>query len=113
MLLRPISRIVDSSGIGMITKPAEKIRDVEIGGQRLLDIELACPNMGENADSADQSEYVALVDWLKAAPRKEAKWKSGAGLYTTTDIRALLDNQPHTVEFPSAEFGIDVRSLVV
>ena len=100
-------------GIGVITKPAERIRNVEIGGQRLLDIKLACLNMGENAGDADKSEYVGLVDWVKTVRRDEAKWKSGAGLYTTTHIRASLDNQPRTVEFLSGEFGIDIRSLVV
>lgn len=100
-------------GIGVIIKPAERIRDVEIGGQRLLDIKLACPNMGENAGNSDKSEYVCVVDWLKDVSRTEPKWKSGAELYTTTHIRASLDNQPRTVDFLSREFGIEIRSLVV
>lgn len=100
-------------GIGKIMEPARRIRDVEIGGERLLDLNLECENMGENSGNADNSEYVALVKWIKAVRRTEAKWKSHAELYTTTHVRASLDNQPVTIDFLNREFVLDIRSMVV
>jgi hypothetical protein len=100
-------------GVGRILEAARRIRDVEIDGRRLLDMSLKCSNMGENSGDALNSEYVALVDWRKAVPRAEAKWKRGHGLFTTTHVRASLDNQPTTIAFLDREFGVDVRSLIV
>lgn len=100
-------------GVGVITQQARRIRDVEIGGQRLLDVSLKCPNMGENAGNANNSEYVALVDWRNSVPRSDAKRKGGAKLHIARGIRASLDNQPRTIEFLSREFGVDIKSLVV
>ena len=100
-------------GIGRIIEQARRIRDVEIKGQKLLDMKLSCRNMAENADSADKSEYVALVSWHKKVSRQEARWKRNAGLFTTPQIRASLDNQPNTVRFLNQEFDVDLKSLVV
>jgi len=100
-------------GVGRILQPARRIKDVEINGSRLLDLDLKCKNMGENADDPLKSEYVALVEWVKAFPRKEAKWKPKSGLYTTTHVRASLDKQPKTIAFVKREFGVDIRSLII
>ena len=69
--------------------------------------------MGDHSNNKDKSEYVALVEWIKAVPREEAKWKIKAGIYTTTHIRASLDGQPKTLEFLEKEFDLDLRELVV
>ena len=100
-------------GIGRIREPAKKIKDVEIRGKRLLDFDLRCKSMGDHSNNKDKSEYVALVEWIKAVPREEAKWKIKAGIYTTTHIRASLDGQPKTMEFLEKEFDLDLRELVV
>lgn len=100
-------------GVGKIIEPAKRIRDVEIAGRPLLDLDLKCKNMGVNSDDPIKSEYVARVDWIRTFPREKAKWKAKSGLYTTTHIRASLDKQPSTIEFIDQEFGIDIRSLVV
>lgn len=99
-------------GVGRIKEKATMIRDVCIGNKRLLDLNLRCKNMYENSDSKDDSEYVALVEWLKTCTREEAKWRSHPKLYTTTWVRASLDGQPETVKFIEESFDIDIRSLL-
>jgi len=96
-------------GVGRIKEKARMIREVRIGNKRLLDLELNCKGMTEDSDSKEDSEYVALVEWLKTCSRKEAKWRSKPKLYTTTWVRASLDGQPETVKFIEESFDIDIR----
>jgi hypothetical protein len=99
-------------GIGRIAKAAQRIRDVEIAGSRLLDLPLSCGNMGENAGDPEKSEYVALVDWVRKVSRNDAKFERNAGLFTTTHVRASLDRQPRTVAFLDEAFGVSLETLV-
>jgi hypothetical protein len=99
-------------GIGRIKRKAQMIRDARIGSKPLLDLRLRCKNMNDHSDSSDLSEYVCIVDWLKAVPREEAKWRSTPKLYTTTHVRASLDGQPETVAFLEEQFGILIRELI-
>jgi uncharacterized protein len=46
--------------------------------------------MDDNIDSDEKCEYVALVKWIRSVPETEAKFRSG--IYTTTHVRASLDN---------------------
>ncbi len=99
-------------GIGRITSLAKPIRDVTIAGKPLLNCHLRCPNMADNVDSDDLCEYVATVEWIKAVDRAGAKWKSKAGIYTTTLVRASLEGQPETMKYLEKEFGLNLRALV-
>ena len=99
-------------GVGRIKKKAEMIRNVYINNKRLLDLNLKCKNMDDNMDDPELSEYVALVDWIRKFPRQEAKWKPNAGLYTTTHVRASLDNQPRTIQYIKEQFGVNLPELV-
>jgi hypothetical protein len=99
-------------GIGRVIHAARPINDVRIRDCRLLDLDLRCPRIVENADSAERSEYVALVDWIAAVSREEAKWKAKAGLYTTTHVRASLDGQPKTIAFLEDAFELNLQTLV-
>ena len=99
-------------GIGILNDRAKPIREVIIKGKPLLSYNLCCPRMDDNVESDELCEYVAPVKWIAAVERSRAKWKSNAGLYTTTHVRASLDGQPKTVSFLEAEFGIDVAELV-
>jgi len=99
-------------GIGKITDRAKPIREVIIKGKPLLSLHLKCKNMADNAESDELCEYVALVKWVVAVERDRAKWKSKAGIYTTTHVRASLDGQPKTIAFLEKEFGVNVRELV-
>ena len=99
-------------GIGRIKKQAKMIKEVKIGGKPLLNLPLRCPNMGDNSDSPDRSEYVALVDWVKWVPREQAKRRASPKLYTTTHVRASLDGQQETVKFIEEQFGIAIRDII-
>ena len=99
-------------GIGKLTSRAKPINEVAISGKPLLRHELRCKNMADNVTSANLCEYVATVEWIKAVDRANAKWKSKAGLYTTTHVRASLDGQPTTIAFLEEAFGVSVREYV-
>lgn len=99
-------------GIGVLIDRAKPIREVIIKGKPLLSHNLCCPRMAENAESDELCEYVAPVKWAAAVEREQAKWKTKAGIYTTTHVRASLDGQPKTVAFLEKEFGVNLRELV-
>lgn len=99
-------------GVGRVIQPAKRIRDVEIDGKRLVDLDLVAKTINTNSGDPVNSEYVALVEWIKTVPREQAKFKRKSGLYTPQRVRASLDNQPTTVDFINQEFGVDMRSLV-
>ena len=99
-------------GVGKIIEPAKRIRDVEINGRRLLDLDLKRKYMGLNSDDPVKSEYVALVRWVKTVPREKAKWKAGSGLFFGRGkIKQSLGQQPPTIDFVGQEFGVDIRML--
>lgn len=100
-------------GIGQVKDQAMPVREVIINGKPLLSQELQCKGLADNAESNDLCEYVAPVEWIRKVPRNEAKWKPNSGLYTTTHVRASLDNQPATIEFLERGFNVDLRSLIV
>jgi len=99
-------------GVGQVTQGAKPVRDVLLGSVPLLQKELVCPNIAENSNDPDRSEYVALVDWLRSVPRSEAKWKPKSGLFTSQLVRASLDGQPYTVQYLEKEFAIDFTGLL-
>jgi len=99
-------------GIGKIIQEARPVQLVDIKGQSLLSLPLVCDNMADNSNSEKNSEYVALVSWIKTLDRKEAKFKSNSGLYTPQKVKASLDNQPVTVKFIETEFDIKLKELM-
>lgn len=98
-------------GVGKILTKAKRIRDVGIKGKKLLDYPLKCRNMGDNSESAEKSEYVCLVEWLKTVTRDQA-WKYvGRKLFAPRNVRATLDGQDETIEFIRQKSGIDLNAL--
>jgi hypothetical protein len=98
--------------VGRIKTKAAMARDILIDGHPFLSLPLLCALMGDNSTDPELSEYVCLVDWIKAVPKGEAKWRSTPKLYTTTHVRASLDGQPETMKFLEAEFGVNLRDLI-
>ncbi len=98
-------------GIGRITQRAKPIREVKIKGRPLISLALECQNMDDNIDNDEKCEYVALVEWIKTAPVEQAKMKRNSGIYTTTHVRASLDNQPATKTYLEKEFGVKFDEL--
>jgi uncharacterized protein len=99
-------------GLGIIVERAKPIREATIRGKPLLSWPLTCTNMSENVESNDLSEYVALVRWVAAVERGQAKWKAKAGLYTTTHVRASLEGQSATLDFLEAVFNVNIKLLI-
>lgn len=93
-------------GIGKIIERAKPVEEVYIGNNKLLSLNLKCKNMSDNSNDYEKSEYVCTVNWIEITNRDNAKWKSNRNLYTTTHIRASLENQKETIEFLEKEFKI-------
>jgi len=100
-------------GIGKILKRAVPVHDFRVDGKGLLTQDLVCKEMGQHLKDLDLCEYVCSVKWLRKCERTEAKWKSNGGIYTTTHIRASLDNQPKTIEFLNEQFAIDLKEAAL
>ncbi len=100
-------------GIGQITTRAKPIREVVINGVLLLDLPLRCPNMRDNYESNEKSEYVCLVNWKTTVSRQNGKWKKNTGLFSTQLVRASLDNQKATLDFLESEFNIKLTELII
>ena len=96
-------------GIGRIRTNAVPANQIVIQGKPLVTL---CPQMGVDSDSVENSEYVAMVDWIKSLPREQAQMKRRSGIYTTTHVRASLDGQPMTVAFLSKAFDIDFKDIL-
>ena len=99
-------------GVGTISAEAKPIRDVKINGKPLLSLSLLCPNMADNVEDDEKSEFVARVRWIKTVDRSAAKFRSKYGLYTPQKVRASLDNQPKTVRYVEDQFGINLGELI-
>ena len=100
-------------GIGRILTKAKMIREVIIWEEPLLSLKSPkCEGMNEHCEDPIRSEYVCKVKWLKRVRREEAKWQSNAGLYTTTHVRASLENQNKTLKFLQRKFGIPLNGMV-
>jgi hypothetical protein len=69
-------------GVGEVTAPAVRVRDfeVEIDGAAvpILSAPLRATAMGDRADDAELSEYVARVRWIDARRQEAAFWARSA-----------------------------------
>lgn len=99
-------------GIGKITQEAKHIQLVTIKDKPLLELPLVCDNMAENSESDENSEYVALVKWIKTLDREDARFERKSGLYTPQKVKASLDNQPVTVKYIEKEFELNLSELM-
>lgn len=99
-------------GIGKVLTKATMIRDVIIRGQPLLSLPLKCKGMDDHCEDPERSEYVCKVKWLRKVRREEAHWETKAGLYTTTHVRASLENQKKTLNFLQWKFKIRFEWMV-
>ena len=99
-------------GIGKIKEQAKMIREVKINGKPLLQLPLR-QDMSQNSNNPELSEYVAIVDWIKCVPRNKAWWRKSPKLYTTTHIRASLDNQQATIKFIEDHFKVKIKNLII
>lgn len=68
-------------GVGIVKEAAVHVREfmVEQSGKAtsLLSLQLEAPDMDENSDDPDASEYLVKVEWLRAVPKEQAFWEKG------------------------------------
>ncbi len=89
-------------GFGRVTSEAVMVRDFTANGQKLLEFPLTQPNMNQNMNDPERSEYVVGVDWIKTVSVADAKTFKGA--FAIPSVVCKL-TQPATLEFLAKEFG--------
>jgi hypothetical protein len=98
-------------GVGEVTAAAVAVKDftVDLDGQTIpiLEAPLAAPNMGDNADDPEQSEYVARVRWIDARPSDQAVWEKG--MFANQNVVAKL-RQPFTLQRLAEIFQLDASA---
>jgi uncharacterized protein len=99
-------------GIGKIRTRAKMIREVIVRGKPLLSLPLKADRMDDNCDNPERSEYVCKVKWIRKCSRDDAKWKSNANLYTTTHVRASLENQRTTLRYLQRGFKVCFKDMI-
>ena len=99
-------------GVGIVEQGPIRVRDFRWHGKPLKRCGLKQPDIYDNSDDEDRSEYPVKVRWKKTVSADRAKWKARKGLFTTRLIRASLANQTKTLTFIEAEFGIRFKDMV-
>ena len=99
-------------GVGRVKEKAVRVIDFKIAGKSLRQFKLKEPNIFDQYDN-DKSEFLVKIDWLKAVERKQAKWRSKSGLFTSQLIKASLQGQNKTRNFLEAEFKINFKELLL
>lgn len=83
-------------GVGTVTESVKRINEffVDIDGRKIpiLDCELDAPNMGEDSENPELSEYLVRVEWIKTVPREQAYRVTGmfANQNTVCKLRNLF-----------------------
>lgn len=92
-------------GYGQVTREATPVQDFEVNsiGEKLLELPLKQPNIKDNADNPDLSEYIVGVNWIKTFNRDEARKISG--IFANQNIVCKLRDQ-QTLDFLIKEFSI-------
>jgi predicted transport protein len=97
------------TGVGIVKEGPVRVGDfkVELGGREvpILQAPIAAPEMGEDADDPELSEYVVRVDWERTVPLAEAVWEKG--LFANQTIVCRLRDD-HTLERLRERFDLPV-----
>ncbi|MEB3012829.1 hypothetical protein VJI77_07505, partial [Parvimonas sp. D2] len=68
-------------GVGIVKGGATPIKkfDVEANGKKipLLSAKVLAPQMNENSDDPEKSEYAVAIEWIKTVPVEKAIWQKG------------------------------------
>jgi uncharacterized protein len=91
-------------GVGVVNASAIPVKEFTVNGQSLRALYLTQPNIFENCDSQEKSEWVVAVNWIATVPSEECKWQSKIGLFSTPSTKASLEKQVITLDFLEREF---------
>lgn len=96
------------TGVGVVKEESVRVTEfkVDVAGEEIpiLDAPLDAPNMGENADDQELSEYVVKVEWIKTDPIENAYKEKG--LFANQNIVCRLRNK-FTLDRLKKHFEID------
>lgn len=99
-------------GVGIVKEPAVPVKDfkVNVDGREVpvLDAPIEAPNMSENADDPELSEYLVRVEWVKTVPKTQAYWEKG--LFALQHTACKLTNR-FTIEKLTEHFGLDDKAV--
>lgn len=95
-------------GVGIVkggTTPIKKF-DVEANGKKipLLSAKVLAPQMNENSDDPEKSEYAVAIDWIKTVPIEKAIWQKG--FFANQNTVCKLRNR-FTLEKLTTLFGLE------
>ena len=98
-------------GIGRVLEKAVRVNDFKVDNKSLSQYNLHT-DIYDNCLN-EKSEYPVKVEWIKTVDRKNAKWKSKSGLFSSQLIKASLQNQTKTIDFLESQFGIKFSELML
>jgi hypothetical protein len=102
-------------GVGIVKQTSVPVKDflVPIKGLLdptkgnlipILDVEHKAPNLGENANDLEKSEYLVRVEWVKTLPLEKAIWEKG--MFANQNSACKLRNS-FTIERLTKLFGLE------
>ena len=89
-------------GFGLVRGDAVRAKDYKINSKPLLELPLARPELGHDADDQELAEYIVPIEWVKTYPLDEAKAFPGA--FANQNIVCRLRDQA-TLEFLRKAFS--------
>jgi len=98
-------------GVGIVTRRAVRVKQFRYGGKPLDPRHLEQPRLFANAEDPEIAQYLVAIDWKKTFTRKDAKFRSNAGLYTPQRVIASLGDQPKTRKFIEENFDLSLDGL--
>ena len=94
-------------GVGEVIDEAVRISEflVEHDGEQfpILRAALKAPDMAEDAESEELSEYLARIKWIDARDRDVAVWEKG--MFANQNVVAKL-RQPFTIQRLAKHFNV-------
>lgn len=98
-------------GVGEVVDEAVRVNEfaVEHDGKSvsILQVALKAPNMAEDAESEELSEYLARVRWIDSRDRDDAVWEKG--MFANQNVVAKL-RQPLTLQRLAEHFDLEATS---
>lgn len=98
-------------GVGVVKTTATPITQFRVDGKSLRELHLVQPNIFDNCDNPDKSEWLIQVDWKNPVDTKDRKWQSNSNLFSTPATKASLERQTITLKFLEAQFDVDFTKL--
>jgi hypothetical protein len=99
-------------GIGRVKEQAVRLNDFKIDGKLLNTLDLKTLDIYDNCEN-ENSEFPIKIEWIKSVDRKDGKWKSNNGLFSSQLIKASLQGQPKTISFLEKEFEISFNEIML